>query len=372
MFNWKRSVLAAMVLSCLLCGCLPLELSFSPTGTVAIPREEGFFAYDTTKGSVQALYFPAGEKAAFAQYSPDGKQLMLISTGKSEGMGKGFVVETMPVGGGERRKIFSGTNLTYARWSPDGQSIAITKMADSSVAPVEENLPELFVVNLADGSSKKLLANTSIIQRWFRDSKHILAVQITGKDKEKGDYLGQVVQVDLANGKTKPLASLIGPNKIFFDISPDNTSVLFTAIKAGKATDKLNPAGAKESHLQVLDLATGIVRSLKIKAEYAIYSPKGGHVLVGTSGENNLLKLEVYDAAMAHGVAVANDAGKQAGDGPDSVSIYPGWMNEEIAFYLRVRANYGLNGKTLQLVTVDVQGKNRKNHQPMIESQIRE
>jgi len=63
----------------LVAGCLPIELSFSPQGSVVILREEGFCVLDRAKGTVKVLYAPKDHKPAFAAYSPSGEQVLAIS-----------------------------------------------------------------------------------------------------------------------------------------------------------------------------------------------------------------------------------------------------------------------------------------------------
>jgi dipeptidyl aminopeptidase/acylaminoacyl peptidase len=362
----RTAVLAAVIAACGLGGCFPIELSVSPDGAVVIPRQEGFCVYDSAKGTAKVLYAPKDAKAAFAQFSPDGKQVLAISAG---GDSSGFVAAIVPASGGQPRQVYTGSNLAYAQWSPDGKAIAFTRIADEKVAPLEDNLPELILANPADGTSKKVLSNTSMIQRWFGDSKGLLAIQVTGKEQSNGRYIGKLVRVEAPGGEVKPLASLVSDKSMFFHLAPDGAKALFTAIKAGKADEKLDANAEGESQLFELTVATGAVRPVKAKAIYGIYSPKGTKVLVGSAGEGDAgLKLEVFDAGLTKGATVATDAAKTAGDGPSSADIYPGWLDDNHALYLRLHAVYGTEGKNIELISVDPKGEGRKNHQPAIET----
>jgi dipeptidyl aminopeptidase/acylaminoacyl peptidase len=362
----RGMVLAAILAAGVVGGCFPIELSVSPDGAVVVPRAEGFCLYDSAKGTSKVLYAPKDAKPVFAQFSPDGKQVLAISAG---GDGGGFVAAIVPAAGGEPKKVYEASNLAYAQWSPDGKTIAFTRIADEKVAPVDDSLPELVLVNPADGTSKKVFSNTSVIQRWFGDSKSLLAIQVTGKEQSNGRYLGKLVRVSVPGGEVKPLAALVSDKSMFFSLAPDGTKALFTAIKAGKVDEKLDPNSEGESQLFELTVASGAVRAVKPKSIYGIYSPKGTKVLVGSAGEGDTgLKLEVFDAGMTKGTVVANDAAKSAGDGPSSADIYPGWLDDNNALYIRLHAVYGTEGKNLELISVDPQGKGVKNHQPVIES----
>ena len=366
-------LLAAVVSACGVCGCFPVELSVSPDGAIVIPRQEGFYVYDPAKGAVKSLYSPKGEKPVFAQYSPDGKQVLVVSTGKSEGMGQGFVAAVMPAGGGEPKQVFAGGNLTYAQWSRDGKSITFTRLADDKVVPLEEGLPELILVNPADGTSKKVLSNTGVIHRWFNDSKSVLAVQVTAKNQTNGRYVGKIVQVEAPGGTVKPLAAMVSEtNKMFLHLSPDGAKALFTAVGAGKPDQALDANAAGDSQLQELTIATGAIRAVKPKAIYAMYSPKGTKVLVGSAGGDAGLTLEVFGADLAKGQTIATDAAATSGGGPDSVDIYPVWLDDNTVLYLRLHAVYGKDCKNFELVSVDAQGGKPKNHQTVIESNLKD
>ena len=352
----------------LLAGCLPVELSVSPSGTIVIPRQEGFCVYDPAAKTAKVVSAPKDQTAVFAQYSPDGKTLLVIGKEAGEGPGQGFIVATMPAQGGEATKVYSGTNITYARWSPDGKWIAVTRVSDQAKAPVKENLPELLVVNAAEGTNKTLLSNTSALQRWSADSKSLYGMEISAKKDNR--YTGTLVRIDASSGKTTALADLVS-DKVFLDVSPDGSKVLFTALTAGAVGTKLDDA-EKTSHLFELTLG-GQVRAVADKVSYAVYSPKGTKVLVASSGKNDQEggKLEVFDAAMTKGATAASDAALHCGDGPTSVDVHPGWLDDQTVLYLRLHTVYGVAGKNIELTSVDAEGKKRTPHQATIDSQLK-
>ena len=357
------------VLAVVLSGCLPIELSVSPKGEILIPRAEGFIAFDPATGAAKTLHAPASEQPAIGLFSPDGKQFLAISQAKGGGMGTSFKVALGAVGAAPKT-LMSATNLTYARWSPDGKYVTITRVADSSKAPLDEQLPELVLINTADGSRKTLASNVSVIHRWFPDSKNVLTFQIASKAEDGDQYSGSLVKLDVTTGKSTPLAAVLGEKKVFFDLSPDGGKALFTARKADKAGAKVPEKTEDDPKLHELNIATGAVRAVKEDVIYAIYSPKGTKVLVGGEGEGDGLTLEVGDASLAKVVTVAEDAVKSAGEAMNSVDIYPGWVNDETVYYIASKPVYGTAGKNLQLMTVGADGKNARNLQPAIEAAI--
>ena len=351
-------------------GCLPIELDVSPGGEVLIPRQEGFISFDPGKGTVKNLYAPATNQPAFGVFSPDGQSILAISQTKGGGMGASFSVAVAPAGG-EAKTLFSASNLTYALWSPDGTYITATRIADAAKAPLEKQLPELTLAATADGTRKTLASNCSIIHRWFPDSKHVLTLQIASQDKESDQYTAALVKLDVTTGTATPLAAVLGEKNVFFDLSPDATKVLFTAIKAGKAGEKLPAKSDDDPQLYELDIASGAVRAIKSKVNYAIYSPKGTKVLIGTKADfGGGFTLQVGDAALKTFTPVAKDALESAGEAMNSVKIYPGWIDDNTIHYLASRPVYGTAGKNLALITVGADGKGRKDLQTAIDSAI--
>lgn len=355
-----------------LAGCLPVELSVSPTGQVLIPRQEGYFIYDSAAGTVGPLYAPKGKQAVFAQYSPDGKQALLVASSAGGGMSQQFAVAVMDVAGGQPRQVYTGENITYAKWSPDAKAVAVTQVAARAVAPLEQNLPELIVVNAADGAKKKLLSNCGMIFRWLPDGR-ILAIQITAKEDDV--YTGALVSVDTATGQAMAVATVLGPQEMFLDVSPAGDKALLTAYQAAKPGQPLATKGDRqgdESGLFEVTLADGAVRAVRDAARYAVYSPKGTKVLLAVKGEgDNGLKLEVADAALAKAVTVADDAAGSSDSGPEGADIYAGWLDDNTVLYLTRAAVYGTACKNFQLTSVDAEGKTRTNHQPAIEAGIK-
>ena len=368
------SIWMSGLLSLLVAGCVPIEVSVSPDGKVLIPREEGFVSFDQAEGTGQVAWRPKTGQPAFAVFAPDGKRFLAVTkggdTGPMSGMGSGFNV-TLVAPGGEPRRLLAASNLTYARWSGDGKHVSLTRVADSAKPPIEENLPELVLVRTADGKQQTIASNVSPIHRWFPDSRHILAFQITAKGKEDGTYTGSLVRLDVTTGKAAPMAVAIGGKKVFIDLSPDGKKALFTAIAAAKAGQKVSAKSEDESQLYELDVASGAVRAVKAGVAFAIYSPKGTKVLVGMEGDQDgTFTLAVGDAALKDLHTIATDAAEGTGDMGSSVDIYPAWLNDDSVLYLAWHLAYGTAGKNLHLVAVGADGTNRRDLQGKIDAAL--
>ncbi len=355
-------------------GCLPIELSAS-NGRILIPRQEGYCVLDMSKeeGATKVVYAPKSDKAAMGLFAPDGKSFLAISQTSGGGMGAAFKLEVVQIADAKAKTISKVSNLTYARWSPDGKSISVTRVADEKSAALDKSMPELLVFDAAAGEKKKLASDVGIIHRWFPDSKHVLALQIASKAKDKDQYSGKLVKIDVATGKAEPLASVLGGEKVFIDISPDGGKVLFTAIKAAKAGEKVPPESDDKPQLHELDIKSGAVRAVKEDVAYAIYSPKGTKVLVGAASEQDgTIKLAVGDAALKKFETVATDAAKGAGGTGGSNDIYPGWFDDDSVYYIAVRTVFGTSANNYHLTIVSADGKKRANLQPIIDAGLME
>ncbi|MDP6545929.1 MAG: hypothetical protein QGH60_18260 [Phycisphaerae bacterium] len=370
MYAIRVLLLSLIAGAALFCGCLPIELSVSKDGQILIPREEGFCSFDPASGAVKKIYVPKSDKPAMGLFAPDAKSILAISESSGGGMGSSFSVAVVSRSGGAPRELLKASNLTYARWSPDGSKVALTRVADKKKAPLGEQLPELMLASAAAAGSKVLAGNVSKLVRWFPDSKSVLSFQIASKSKDTGLYSGQLVKIDIASGKATALVQVMGGQAVFFDLSPDGKSVLFTAIESMKVGGKL-PAKPKNNDTKLfkIDVASGAIVKVADDAIYAIYSPKGTKVLVGQPG-NNAVSLKVGGADLKAFKTIAKGVVKSAGDGPGSADFYPSWFDEKTIVFLSKHAEYGTAGKNLHLISIGADGKGRKDLQNAISAGV--
>ena len=120
-----------------------------------------------------------------------------------------------------------------------------------------------------------------------------------------------------------------------------------------------------------LNIPKGTIRAVKEKVEYAIWSPRGNRVLLGTDEKDGILTLQVADRGLTQFRRIASDAASKVNEGIGfQTSIYAGWVGEGTVFYLAKASVYGTAGKNLALVTVDTDGTNRRSHQATIEVEV--
>ncbi len=365
----KMTMLAAAAVMIALTGCLPIELDVSPNGQMLIPRQEGLFQYDPATGEAAQVATGDGGEPAFAMYIPNSEAMLLVRAGGGGGMGGGSFNFTVVDPKGGARQVHSASNVTYATVAPDGKHIALSRVADKQSETFEQNMPELKLVNLADGTTTDVASDVSVIHRWLPDGKGVLALHLLSKDEESDLYTGQIVTYDLSGKQAQLLGTVVGPDGVFMDISPDGTKLLFTAVTYVKGDAEVAIEDDAEPRVFLLDIAGGEAKAGPEGVTYAIWSPDGQRVLLGGDEDDGLLTLQVTGPTLAGAHTLAEDAAAKVGAGfGRDTDIYPGWLDNDTVHYLASRAVYGTAGKNLFLVTVDMDGSNRTSHQHQIDA----
>lgn len=381
----NRSVTLAFstaVTAVLLAGCLPIELSVSGDGKVLVPRAEGFFVLDSKTGQVARVYKPQDGSPEYGLISKDGKRIVAVTADGGGGGGGPFggggggakTAALIDLPGGQAKPLFSASNVTYLRWSPDGKRVSMTRVSDEQKEGLDQNLPELKVYNTADAAGKTIAHNTSALHRWFPDGQSILYFHITKKGEGQDDYRGTLSSVNVQTGEAKPLAAMAAGQNVFFDLSPDGKKVLFTAVLAGpldKPLGEIDPDNQPEPKLFELEVATGTVREVREGVAYAFYSPKGDKVMLVVHGDNNAGDVFVSDAAMrdlAKLVKVGEGAPLQTPGFGDNVNIYPTWLDNDTVLYFAMRSVYGTAGKNMDLIAVQADASGRRSLQSKLDA----
>jgi hypothetical protein len=349
----------------LLAGCFPIELDVRD-GKVLIPREEGFFVFDPASGKAAKVAGPGDGKPVFARYSPDGKEVLCVLKG---GGFNDFRFMINPIGGGQGREVYKAENTAYVLYSPDGANLGIIQMSQKEDPQFKDKVPEFYLLPVKGGPAKKLADRVGVFFRWFPDSKRALVFALEKRD-EMGRYYGSLAILDVTSGKQTALAVAAVPQSFFFDLSPDGSKALFTAHATDKPGSDLSKTKEFGTKLFELDVNAGTTRKIAKDATYAIYSRDGKQVLLGTPPEGfsfDTLKLEVADAGLTKFTTVAPDAFKPMAMGGGAT--FPGWLDDKTIFYFVQRAVYGTEGKSVHLVTVGIDGKGRRDVQPLIDTE---
>src|SRR5262249_39193033 len=347
-------------------GCFPIELDVKD-GKLLIAREEGFFLYDPAAGKVVKVWGTEGGRPAFARFSPGGKDILAVVK-SPRGLNE-FRFLIAPVGGGQGREIFKAEDTGYASFSPDGAYVAVARVAEKKDPKIDERLPEIHLVGVKDGKARVLLRNAGLLFRWFADSKRLLVFEIDSMDKSR-NFHGKLTTLDVMSGKGTPLASAVVTQQMFLDMDRDNKKILFTALRAGKPGDDLKKEAGFGMKLFEVDVSAGAVKGTDRDVRYAVFSPDGKQVLLGSPPEGFVLdkvKLEVTDAGLGKGTVLATDAHAPLSLGGGEGMVFPGWVNEKMVFYFATRSVYGSEGRNLMLMLVGTDGKGRRCVQPQLD-----
>ena len=195
-----RRLVFVLALCGLLVGCLPIELSVSPDGRVLIPRQEGFFILDPASGEVHRALDDRYGKPMFAVWSPDGNSFVAVSEGDAPegaaddaapvvdfgevaidgddmdaeavaqqmqmmmeqamaqmGMGPSMNLTLVVPAKVQASHLMNVSGVTYLLWGVDENLISLTRLSSETVAPLEENMPELVVVDVTTRQVKQLV-----------------------------------------------------------------------------------------------------------------------------------------------------------------------------------------------------------------------
>jgi hypothetical protein len=165
-------------------GCFPIELDVNKDGKLLVAREEGFFLFDPTTGKVDKIAGADNGKPVFGRFSPNGKDVLLVSADPA-GFNAFNFVET-PLTGGKGREVFKGENTAYVRYSPDGASLAICQGSEKEDPELKDKFLELKLVALKGSGEPKVLARRVAAScRWFADSKQLLIGELTNEGQEQ-------------------------------------------------------------------------------------------------------------------------------------------------------------------------------------------
>lgn len=379
----------AIFVSCLVvlaAGCFPITASVSPDGSVALVREEGVVVCDLKANTAKVIVKPAeGMKAAWAEFSKDGKQVMYVL---AEGDQPKDVYVCKADGSGAKKIYSAGNAMAYARWSPDGKYVTAGEVSQQS----KNNLPNLINVKLitvATGEAKALVDDTTQVHAWTSDSTGVVALVLEGMvgkeakgDKKENDDAngggqetkapkGKLVRIGLDGTKTTLAEVIVGKNPCV-DVSHDGKTVLFTASAAtaemerGYTVMPTLPAKPDEAALYSYTFADKkVTRLCEPDVESAFFSPDDKHILMARGGESK--DLAVTDASGKNPVTVATDA-INATEGMDATRVLPTWLSNDTVIYWRTKVVIGLKGQSIVTMTAKIDGSKKMSIQSKLDS----
>lgn len=351
-----------------LAGCFPIDLDMNARGDMLIPRQEGFFLYSPSTGQTKLFHDASDGLPAFARFSPNGTDALLVSEVK-EDFSTAMRFALAPLAGGPTRELFKMKQPAAAHFSPDASKLAVVRIGDFS----DDQMPEIHLADVKAGGAKLLLKKTGHTIRWFADSKRLLMVKVLDKDKETRLLTAQLTILDVDGGKETPLANVIADNITWsLDLSPDNSRVLFTAMKAAPADEKI--AAPKENEerktlLFDLNLADKKLRPTGIQAQLVRFSPTGKRVLLTNPGEGYGLEEMVISIASA-GLTDVTPVEKKA----YNPMIYyggglnlPNFIDDQTIWYLQKKMIFGTAGTAVHMTILNLERMAGRDAQPELD-----
>ena len=347
-------------------GCFAIELDVDKDGKLLVTREEGFFLVDPVQKEVKLIQKAVpGTEPVYSRFSPNGKQILTVA---KEGY-QTFQLSLVEIETGKSSKLLKVDQAANARFSPDGKYLAVVAGSKEDDPEFKSKVPELHLVTLADGKSKRVAKKIGVQIRWLPDSKQILLVDVKSKIDDS-NFLGNVSLLDVATSKLTPKIAIIGPQDFAFDTTPDGNTAVITAAKTGKVGVKMTLGESYDYSLFQLNLKSGDAKNLEIKPKYAFYSPNGKSLLLGldASGFNmTSASLEVANASDVSERTVIGEVAFPLAFGGEG-KVLAGWINDEKIYYFVERKVYGTTGKSMQLITAKADGSERQLLQPMIDT----
>lgn len=189
----------------------------SPKGDKVVFEALGhLWVRDVAGGTAKRLTSQNDHFELYPSWSRDGKQIAYVSWSDTE---QG-AVRTMPATGGVGRKVTQiAGNYLEPTFSPDGKTIAFTKVEDGYLtSPVNAREPGIYVVPAAGGAMKKI-TDAGGQPQFGASNDRVFFVAKDGKNR---------ALKSVALDKTEERTHLTGENASEYAISPDEKWVAWT------------------------------------------------------------------------------------------------------------------------------------------------
>jgi dipeptidyl aminopeptidase/acylaminoacyl peptidase len=240
--------------------------------------------------------FTGGDKDGSPCWSPDGSRIAFV-THRKKGSAQIALIEA---GGGEAQELtdFPEGSLGSVQWSPDGQWLAVAfretdpdwkqaacearKKTGACDPPRVLDNPwyrldgdgyfngqryQLYVVNADTGEHRLLYKKTTIDSVTFDispDSKEIALVTSRDKRSFARRWTSEVMRINVATGKARPVKGIPPGSKDNLQWSPDGRRLAF----AWSDEDGKQPG--QNTDLWVADLARGTAKNLTAREDYCL------------------------------------------------------------------------------------------------------
>jgi len=181
--------------------------AWSPNGsrivlTVALSDGTYLATMNTSTGDVSLI--GGGKKGHHPSYDPTGQRIIYVSSDTKS------ILQINADGTGQKTLVSSTQSFGSPAFSPDGKKITYSRYAANTVNGHTVYSPDIFVTNLADGTTKRIVANSAqdTDPVWSPDGTRIgFASSRTGKSQiytvsVSGGGITQITQA--VSGATSP------------------------------------------------------------------------------------------------------------------------------------------------------------------------
>jgi tricorn protease len=204
---------------------------------------------------------------------------------------------SVPIAGGLARKLTSHPGYEiFARFSPDGKTIAFTGEYDGSrdvyVIPAEGGIPRrvTYTATLGRDELSDRMGPNNIVMGWRHDGKSII---FRSRMREWDDFLGQLFLVPVEGGTPTDLPL---PRGGFCSFSPDDSKLAYNRIFREFRTWKRYRGGMTDD-IWIYDFATKTIENITNNDAGDIYPMWSGDTIYFLSDrdENKRMNLYAYD-----------------------------------------------------------------------------
>lgn len=386
----SRTILACMVLAFLMAGCFPSTVSVGPDGRVALPTGDGIYLISLKDEKADQIYeSEKGKEVAWVQWAPDGKKL-LYAVGNE-------IMVTSPEGKNTRSVYTSKGNMGYCLWSHNGKLISVadveTKMDFSELekkSPDEtvkeeaaksedkkeedktgiekEALPGLSIFDAESGKVLCSVKNISLSHRWMADDKSLILFHILKKDKDTGNFLGDIARLNVSDGSLTPLVH-VESNESWVDVPSSGECVFFNARDARLDEKKKESQEDTSQKLYCYNFDTRKLTEIAKGVAYLSISPDSKHVLLVRDGEEGVSELVTIDPSGEGETVLARDIACQSSD-MGGGKILPAWLDNSEVLYWKYVTILSPGGKSLTAYTGNLKTQKTTKIHPALEKCI--
>lgn len=280
--------------------------------------------------------------------------------------------------------------MGYCLWSPDGKWISIAEVETKLSTPEEdpknfddkkkeeyktglekESTPKLTIIDGNSGKVKCSIPHISFMHKWTPDGQSVIVFHITSKDKETGNFCGEIAKLKIGDGSLTPLA-YVESTESWLDVSPSGEYIYFTAQIAGESEKKKNDEDKWTPKLFVFSFNNEKkgLKKLAKPASFISVSPNSEQLLIIRDGKDGselvvLGKDGEDEVIVARGIATQSN---EMGEG----RIIPAWLNNEEILFWKYTTVLAPGGKSLMAYTAKANGTKIKKINSILEKCVNE